>query len=1049
MRKFVMLLWCIGMALSQLYAQNRTVTGSVTDKDGKPVSGVSVVVKPSGGGVTTNADGKFSLTVSSGAQSLEFSAVNYGTQTISLSNRSSIDVKLETVSNNLSEVVVTALGISRDKKALGYATQVIKGEQLANKGAVDVVSAMQGKVSGVDIVGSSGSPGASVNINIRGIQSFQNNNQPLFVVDGIPISNNIDTRNAGSLGTLGDNQPANRALDIDPNNVESISILKGPAAAALYGSRASSGAIIITTKKGAGARGRIDIVVNSNYSIQKAAGLPKFQNKYGQGANGVYSAAQGLSFGPAFGSTPSIANGLLTTAGAVIPYQAYPNNFEDFFDVGTMLDNNLNINSGDTKQNSSFSIGNVNQKGIMPNTKLDRTNVSFGMNTVLKDIFRVGGKITYTSSAQTGVLGGNGNSSLGRLISGLPRSIDMVFYKNNYKNADGSNNWPIAGAANPAFYAYENPVVSKVSRINGNVNLGLDLTSWLNVTYRLGLDAYSDRKKQVFAIGTIGQNTTGSVSEHSYFRSELNGDLMVNAKKNNLFVKGLNASLLLGHNVNDRRYQRVTSRGDQLSIPNFYNVSNASVFTNSGEFNSIQRLVGVYGQLSLGYNDYLFLELTGRADKSSTLPVETNTYFYPAASLSFVFTDAFPVLKSNILSYGKIRLNVAKVGKDADPYILSNTFGKWSYGNNVAQVNFPITANGITYPGFGASATIAPLELTPEFTTSTEVGLNFGLWKNRVNIDATYFSSVSEGQIFPVSLPTSTGFDSRNINSGRMTNKGVELLVNVTAITTRNFKWDISANYTSIKNNVESIAPGVTSSSINGNAFTGSVPSIVAGMPYGIILGNKIPTNSEGRYLIDSTTGLFRTAIANQAIADPNPDYTLGITNTLNYKAFSLSFLFDYRKGSQILSFSSALYKSAGVLDITGIDRELPHILPGVIEVAGGKYRENNIQIPAQTYWNNGSAMGGLQTDMNVYDATVLRLRELSIGYDLPISKIAKKSFITGLRFTVYGRNLWYYAPQAPIDPEVNTQGAGNIRGLEAQSAPNARTVGANIRLSF
>ncbi|MEO6730529.1 MAG: SusC/RagA family TonB-linked outer membrane protein [Ferruginibacter sp.] len=1047
MRKIIVTLTVVLLFVINATAQNRSVSGKVTDDKGKPLQGVSVSSLDGKYGTMTGKDGNYILALPTTVKTLLFTSVDLETNTIAV-NSNTVNATMAAAEKKLQEVVVTALGIVKDKRALGYATQSLKNDQIANKGAIDVISSLQGKVSGVDIVGASGAPGASVNINIRGIQSFNGNNQPLFVVDGIPISNDVDTRNAGSLGTLGNDQ-SNRALDIDPNNIESVNILKGPAAAALYGSRASSGAIIITTKKGAAGKGKADISLNSNYSFQHASGLPKFQNQYGQGANGVYNPASGLSFGPAFGATPTLANGLLLVSGATVPYQAQPNNYADFFDVGSTWDNNLSINTGDVNQNNSFSLGNVSQKGILPNTKLERSNISFGTNVVVKERLKIGGKVTYTNIGQTGVLTGNGNSSLGRLISGLPRNVDMLFYKKNYKNPDGSNNWPIAGSANPAFYAYENPVTSKVSRINGNVSLGLDIKSWLNVSYRLGIDAYSDRKKQVFAIGTIGQNTTGTVSESSYFRSEINGDLLITAKTNKLFTKNLKATLLVGQNVNQRRYQRVTARGDQLAIPNYYNVNNASVFTNSGEFTTIQRLLGYYAQTTLSFKDYLYLELTGRADKSSTLPKDKNLFFYPAASLSFVLTDAIPAIKSNILSYAKVRGSWAKVGKDADPYILSQSFLKTSYGNNVALTTFPITAGTQTYAGFAANSTIASSSLSPEFTTSSEIGINLGLWKNRLSIDATYFSSESKDQILQLTIPTSTGYDSRWANAGKMTNKGVELLVNLVAISSRTFKWEVTANYTKIKNNVEYIAPGVTSSSINGNAFGGSVPSFMVGQPYGIILGNKIPTNADGRRLVDSTTGLYRTAIANQPISNPNPDYTFGITNSFKFKAFTLSVLFDYRHGSQILSWTSALLKSSGAMDITSIDRDKPRILPGVIETAGGKFRENNIQIPAQSYWNSGSGYGGLQTDLNVYDATVLRLREMSLSYEIPPSEFSSKSVITGVRFSVFGRNLWYHAPQVPIDPEVNTQGAGNIRGLELQSGPNSRTIGVNVKLSF
>jgi TonB-linked SusC/RagA family outer membrane protein len=1042
--------------LQPALAQTKEVRGTVTDSSGKPLSGASIQVRNSSVGTRTDDNGAFTLQVPQSNATLVISNIGFEEQQVPVGNQQTLRITMYSGRSVMQEVVVTALGIARDRRSLGYATQTVKGSDIANKGELNVVNALQGRLAGVNITGASGSVGSSTNINIRGIHSFTQSNQPLFVVDGIPVSNNLDRTNGGTLGSNGDFQPPNRALDIDPNNIESINVLKGGAAAALYGSRAANGVIVITTKKGSSRGGRADITLSSSYSIQNVYGLLEYQNEYGQGLNGLYSSISGNSWGPKIGSTPTLANGLLTATGQAVPFVAYPNNIKDFFEQGYVFDNNLSINGGDQNQNYTFSLGNSRQTGIVPNTHLTRTNVRFGANTMIRSKMRLGGNVTFTNSGQQGVLGGNGSSAIGAL-TGVTRTTDLQAYKRDgsYKNVDGTNNWYVPSVDNPYFSAYENPVTSNLTRVIGTVNLGYDLATWLNIGYKLGVDAYTDRRKQIFAKSS-NQRPAGQALDDIFYRNEITGQLLINAKKNDLFIKGVNATLLLGQEINQRKFQNVTLQGDQLTIPNYYNANNATVFTNgSQETNFTRRLVGVFGQASLSYNNYLFLELTGRADKSSTLPINKNTYFYPSASASFVFTDAFHI-QSNILSYGKIRASYAKVGNDAPPYRLNNYYIAGTYGNNVAQLNLPITAGGTTLSGFAANTRLASQNLSPEFTTSYEGGFNVGLFKNRASIDVAYFKEVSKDQIFDVSLAPSSGFATQTTNVGEMQNRGWEALVNITALSLRNLKWDISANYTRIRNKVVSISPGITQSALSGtgsvfagtsgtNAFTGSIPSIVQGQAYGVIVGSKLPRSPDGQFIINPVTGTFAAGIAGQVLADPNPDYRIGITNTITYKIFTLSALVDYKEGGDIVSFTAGFGKSAGTLKETAVDRDKPRIIPGVIlDPATNKYIPNNIQIPAQLYWRSF----GLQSDLNVYDATVFRFRELTLGINIPAT-VFNTRFISGARFSVFARNLFYIAPNAPLDPEVNTSGASNIQGLELQSAPNNRSIGVNLNISF
>lgn len=433
------------------------------------------------------------------------------------------------------------------------------------------------------------------------------------------------------------------------------------------------------------------------------------------------------------------------------------------------------------------------------------------------------------------------------------------------------------------------------------------------------------------------------------------------------------------------------------------------------------------------------MDVTGRIDQSSTLPTSKNSYFFPSATIGLVFTDAFK-LNSDVLSYGKIRGNIARVGRDADPYALNTPYQVVSQGNNVAAVNFPFIGTA----GFRISPTLGNEQLKPEFTKSYEAGLNLGFFHNRLTMDLTAYKTISDNQIVPITTPGSTGFTQRYANVGRLDNKGLEALVTITPVRTDNFRWDVTANYSLNRNLVVYITEGVERARINGQGFIGSLPFIVAGQPYGVIVGGQKARSPDGQYIIDGRTGLFVADVPNSIIADPNIRWQGGITNTFAYRGINVSFLVDTRQGGDILSFTNGAYRGNGALAETGNDRELPRVIPGVIQNTDGTFRPNNIQVDAQSYWQSF----GQQSDLNVYDATVYRLREVTLGYALPKALLTNLPF-GQVSFSLTGRNLFYYAPNANFDPELNTQGAGNIRGLDLQGPPNARTYGANIRFTF
>jgi TonB-linked SusC/RagA family outer membrane protein len=1101
MKRILLLSLVLMLTLFQtVLAQTRAISGKVTDQRTKEaLPGVTVLLKGTTNGTATNADGSFTIqNVPDKEGTLVVSSIGYvSTEYIFKANETSIAIALSAETKQLNEVVVTALGIEKDTRSLGYATQQINSDQISQKSEPNVLSTLQGKVSGVTITTASGLPGASTNINIRGVTSFSGTNQPLFVVDGIPVSNTVDLGGSGGYGSLGSAQTSNRALDIDPENVASVSILKGPAAAALYGSRAASGAIIITTKGGHGAANKkLEVTVTSSFTLQKVYGIAKLQDKYGQGTGGRNIQTQpndpnfgsSASFGPAYGTTPTLFNGLLAGSGSglfldasgnpvAIDYQPY-NNIKDFYKQGRILTNGVNIQGGDEKQNVSLNVINTNQSGITQNSGLNRTSVQLGANTTLVNKLRVGGSVNFIQTNQSGPQQGNGGSAFATL-STLPRSYNLQGLP--YVNANGYNLFlgsnytgavPVYGTENPYFSVNQNTTNSNLTRFINTANLSYDIAPWLNVAYRAGFDVYTDRRKTAFAIGATRQ-PTGQVQDAAFFRSELNGDLLVTLKKDNIFTQGFNVNLLLGQNVNQRRSQVIQSQADNLVFGGFPNSSVATVFSNGTYENStVRRLLGYYGQLSLSYNNYLFVELTGRADQSSTLPIANNTFFYPSATLGFIFTDALKI-QSSVLTYGKVRANYAKVGKDAPVYDLNTPYQVGSYGNNVANVNFPFTAtpNGAvaskTYAGYSLSTVAGGGQtLQPEFTRSYEFGTNLGFWNNRISLDLTYFKTISENQIFQVTTAGSTGLAARVTNVGRMDNKGYEALININPVR-GNFRWDITANFTRIRNKVVSIAPGVTQSAINTDYFTGIQPSIVQGLPFGVILGNAVtprvtdPTSQYyGQYIVNGATGTFASSTGLAPIADPNFSWQAGITNTFQYKGVGFSFLIDTNQGGDIFSYTNYIERRAGMLYETAQnDRNLPRKLPGVIQTGVGSdgkptYTPNNIQIDAQNYWS--ALTNGSGSENNVYDATVYRLREVSLSYSLPKNLLEKTPF-GNASISVTGRNLFYYAPNVNFDPDVSTQGAGNgvganastVRGLELQGAPSTRNYGVNLRFTF
>ncbi|MFD2200911.1 SusC/RagA family TonB-linked outer membrane protein [Shivajiella indica] len=1035
MKKALLLLAAIVLTIPALMAQSKTVSGRVTAQDSPDgLPGVNILVKGTSIGSVTDLDGYYSFQVPEESVTLVFSYIGYLNKEVAYTGQSQLDVLLVSDLTALTEFVVTAQGLERDERSLGYSLQSVKGDALAQRSEPNVLNALQGKVAGVTIGSASGAAGASTNINIRGITSFSGSNQPLIVLDGIILSNDTDN----TQNTLFGSQPANRLNDIAPETIESINILKGPAASVLYGSRASAGAIIITTKSGKGLNDKTAVTVTSSVNFQDPIPFANLQNNYGQGTFGNFVPTSSFSWGPRFG-TPGFET-VTNTQGKEVPYKAYPDHFDLFFKTGRILQNGVSLASGNRDENFILSLSSTNQDGIIPGSLFDRYSVQLAGNKKLQNGIKVGGTLTYVNSTQSNTTMGNGGSALGQ-ITRIPRSFD---FSAPYEDPIRKRSIYYNPTQNHPLWSIENEyLTSKVDRLFGGFNIGYDFADWLNISYRITGDTYTDRRKLLLRPGSV-RTPQGQIDEDMVYRSELNGDLLINMRKQNLFGSGVNATLLLGQNINQRDFQNMTVSSLDFVLPGFDHVDNGNVFNNSTETSNRRRLMGHYAQLALDYKEYLFLELSGRVDQSSTLPKGNNSYFYPSAAMSFVLTDAFNIT-SDKLSYLKLRASAAQVGRDADPYLLQTTFGTTTLGNNVAQIRFPFAVGGENIPGFNVGGRIGSANLTPEFVTSYEGGINLGLFQNRIGLDLAYFNTVSTNQIFNVAVSPSSGFDTRTTNIGKMTNKGIEAVLSATVLDRGNFSWDVNLNFTRIRNKVVSISEGVENSVITGNNFVGISPSIAVGQPYGVIIASAFPRNKNGELLINPATGTFFPGVGGQIVANVQPDWLGGLNNTFHFKNFSLSALIDVRYGGEIFSFSQADLKTGGHIDYTGVDRHLPRVLPGVIDNGDGTYSKNYIQIPAQDYF---TALGGLGSEGAVFDATVYRLRELAMSYNFPRKWLNQTPFGQA-SIGVSARNLFFFAPGFPTDPELNTRGAGNIQGMDLNGAPQTRNYGFNIRFTL
>jgi len=1054
--------YVLGIVLSFAFiqvanAQSVNISGVITEKTtGLPIPGVSVAIKGSAGGTQSNNEGKYSLAAKAN-DIIRITFIGYNTREITLTgNQTTLNIALEETQNALNEVVVTALNITREKKSLGYAVQELKSKDISEAKETNLVNALSGKVAGVQVTNSQGDMGSS-RIIIRGETSISGNNQPLFIIDGVPVDN---TQN---LGTAGSRDFANTISDINSEDIESMSVLKGPNAAALYGSRAAAGVVLITTKKGKGSKG-LGISINSNTSFSNLLVLPDYQNSFGQGSNGQFSYVDGKGGGINDGVDESWGPRLdgrlipqFNSNGVPVPFVAHPDNVRSFFNTGRTLNNGIAFSGTGDKYDFRLSYNNLDQTGVIPNSSQSKNSFLFNLGYKITPKLTLNTYANFVNSSADNLPGSGGRRATSTMLqfTWFGRQVDVDQLK-TYQDALGNNiNWNNSYYSNPYFVAYENTVGQIRNRLIGSVELNYKIIDGLSANFRTGNDYYTDRRKIKIAYGTNG-TPFGSYEEDAYTFNENNTEGRLDYTKK--LSKDFNLDILLGGNIRTTTFENNYQLASKLAVNGLYTLSNSRDPLISSNIYTKQKIYSAFSSAQLGFRNYAYLNLTARNDWSSTLPAANRSYFYPSVNGSLILSEAFDI-KSDVLTFAKLRAGWSKVGKDASPYQLINSYGFIA----------PFNSNPQQY----ANSIFLNRDLKPETTKSTEAGLELGLFNNRLRFDVGVYNTNSVDQILNLDVSTSTGYSQKLVNGGTINNKGLEIQLGVTPIKTENFTWDINTNFSLNRSEVKSLYQDIQSYVLGTNRTVQVLASV--GRPYGQLFGTAYVRNDAGDIIVKAD-GTPTISSSKQILGKFTPDWIGGITNSFTYKNINLSVLVDAHVGGKIYSNTNRTGTYTGVLESTleGRGAEnggLSYYYPGnstankAVQISAGAaapggatvYDDgmvfkgvladgsaNSTILPAQQYYKGFTNAD----EAFVYSATYVKLREVKLGYTLPQQWI-KSIGLQSATVSVVGRNLLIIHKEVPnIDPETafNT---GNGQGLEDLTLPGVRNIGFNINLKF
>jgi TonB-linked SusC/RagA family outer membrane protein len=1074
----------LGIAPALAQAQGTTISGQVTGTGGTPIVGAGVSIPTLRVGGFTDEAGRYSFTAPASVTGTTVTVIARRLGYLPSSAPVTLtgapvtqNFSLSPSATELQGIVVTALGLTREKSRIGTAQQQLTSAEINQTKALSVVEQLEGKISGVTITGAS-TQGGSANIVIRGANSITGSNQPVFIVDGVPISNQdhgADSNGGYDLGSA--------VSDINPSDIATMSVLKGPNAAALYGSRAANGVIIITTKRGTSTGSHANTEINTSFSWDRPSILPQFQNLYGQGAGGEFQYVDGQgggnndfndqSYGPRldgrtkgctfipntttydqtqpctqFTSSPTALACVVASQkpGSTVqcanfgtPWVAYPDNIDSFFNTGHTRSTTVAVSGGTDRANARLSLGRDNVTGFIPNNQFSKTSGLLTGSLRVNDRLLTDANVQYVHNTAMNRPGsGYANSIMEGLFVWFGRQVDMNALRNYQQGATVNNgpsnrelNWNYNFHNNPIWMQYENPLQDVRDRVIGSVGATYKLTDWLSAVARTGSDVYNFNVNHDFATGNIEGNNVdpkyfGAFSLYKEYSNQNNSSLLLNADR--ALGSHFQFTGTLGGNNRKEAYNNTSTFTSGISVPGIYNVSNAAVTPQLGQFSSRREVNSVFGSADVTLNSWWTVGGTARNDWSSTLPVGSNSYFYPSLYTSLVLTDALPAIKNNVISYLKLRGSTARVGNDADPYKLRTTYSGLS------------TKFG-SLPQFTLQDALANADLKPEKTTAGEFGLEMSLLDGRVTFDGSLYKKSTRNQIFTIPVSPASGFSTKSVNAGEITNKGGEFLLGVTPIQSENgVSWTSTFNYSRNKSMVVSLAPGIKTYIIGSTWYTNIEAR--AGQPYGSIFAYT--------FLHDSATGQLLlhdgiTQVGPRAVVgNIQARWTGGWNNQFTYKGLSLNALLDIKRGGDIVSITNFFGDYTGVLAQTLKGREVDwnkpgNVIKGIDDVTG---KPNTTNVTTEQYLQNIFPV----TQPYVYDASYVKLREVRLGFDLP-ARFASMVNARVVNVALSGRNLHTWTKVPNIDPEFAFQ-SGNFQGIEFAALPTARSIGINLRVT-
>jgi len=1063
MKKFLLLCFSFAFVLSA-WAQERVITGKVTSsEDGSTLPGVNVVVKGTTTGTVTDADGKYSLGVPSSGASLVFSFIGLKTSEIAIGERSIIDAQLGLDVTQLSEIVVTAGAIQQEKRALGYSVTSVGSAQIADRPEADIGRILNGKVPGMNITPTGGVSGSGTNIIIRGYTTISGNKQPLFIVDGVPFSSATNQQT----DFLGGNQAtSSRFLDIDPNNIERVDVLKGLSASVLYGEQGRNGVILITTKNSNKKSRPTEFSVSQSYFVNEIASAPVLQDNWGNGFDQNY----GFFFsnwGPNFktrGTAGIAADGTIPHpysrfsdrtllaafpefATARIPYEAYDNN--KFFQKGFVANTSVNVNGGSDKISYNATVGRSKEEGFIQGNTLEKINFGLGVNAQVSSKLSVATSFNYaqtdmaTPPVSAGTSSGPAGSgaSIFANIFYTPRSVDLMGLPFE-SPIDNRSVYYRSGndITNPRWIQKYMKTTDNVKRIFGKFSATYSVNDNLNFTYRVGLDTYNEAQQYIINKGATESALTNGLMRTSEIQNSIvNHDFF--GTWNSKITDDLSLGVTLGGQARFDRFNIVGIESTNQVVFGFENHNNFLFHSNVNSFSgqnmnrkTVENYYGAYGKASLNLKDFVYVELQGRNDWKSTAEQGNNSIFYPSASVSFIPTTAFGI-ESATLKFLKLRVGYGTSAGFPPPYSTRN-FASLNT-RRFQDVNANLVSTN------GRSTFLANAGLTPELQTEIEFGLEGKFLNNRIEIDATYYRRSTTNLITDAPLDPSTGVSLTTLNLGQLDNNGIELRLSGTPVKTANFEWNATVNFFHYESIVKSLGAGLSQVTVAGFSNQGNFA--IPGLPFNTIQGTYFERDANGNRIV-SGGGRYLVSSDIKPIGNPNPDFTSSLINNLTYKGITLSVQFDYRRGGKILSATAYTLLGRGITKDTDFDREQPIVLPGVKQDG----TPNDIAVtPSDAYF--GNFITGAD-EAGIFDGTTIRLREVSLGYSLPKALLQKTPF-KGVSISLSGQNLWFNAVNFPkylnFDTDVLSTGVGNGLGFDYFTGPSSRRYGANLKLTF